>query len=250
MKIVVLDDSKSVLFMIQILLEEAGAKEGWIHLFSEGKEALSFIESNSADLIFSDIQMPGMDGFEFAKKVLEISESYRSVLYVVSADEDSDERERMKTIGIRNFILKPIESQGFIALLAPVIAERATATAPLTEEMGELLRGEDFSHLEYEDLARQIGIHRKHLPRLVESFVTESMRQLERLKEAFAAKNYLEMEHCAHAIKGSAGNMHLNSLYELARSAERAAHAADETFPYDACRKTLKKSIMTLPRSS
>ncbi len=123
MTIVVLDDSKTVLLMISALLEELGVEDDSIFLFSDGHEALNYIEKHGADIIFSDINMPGMDGFEFVSRLLELSKRSVSSLFIVSADEHYGDINHMKNIGAKRFIRKPINTRHFNHFVAPEIAK-------------------------------------------------------------------------------------------------------------------------------
>lgn len=86
MKIIILDDSMTVRLIISSLLEELKINEDEIHTFDNGYTALDFIKINGADIIFSDINMPYMDGYEFASLVFEILPELKSSFFAVSGD--------------------------------------------------------------------------------------------------------------------------------------------------------------------
>ncbi|MBV5349151.1 response regulator, partial [bacterium] len=123
MQIVVLDDSRTVLLTIHALLVELGVPDKCISLFSDGYNALEYIEKNGADIIFSDINMPGMDGFEFVGKLLELSQRFVSMLFIVSADEHDSDIMQMKHIGAKRFLRKPINTKHFKHFVAHEIAK-------------------------------------------------------------------------------------------------------------------------------
>jgi len=86
----------------------------------DGKEALSFYldaqkENKHYDLIISDIQMPKMNGVEFAKKVREINET--QVIYILSAYTDKEYLLELINIGIAKFITKPIDYDELFSIL-------------------------------------------------------------------------------------------------------------------------------------
>jgi len=87
---------------------------------SDGREALLFykdaLEKNKHyDVIISDIQMPKMNGVEFAKKVREINDS--QVIYVLSAYTDKEYLLELINIGIAKFITKPIDYDELFSIL-------------------------------------------------------------------------------------------------------------------------------------
>lgn len=65
-KILVIDDDSAVLATIRLLLERAGHS---VAVASDGRKGLALFESGDFDLLFLDIFMPGMDGFETMRLV-------------------------------------------------------------------------------------------------------------------------------------------------------------------------------------
>lgn len=63
--------------------------------------------NNSFDLIVSDIMMPDIDGFEFAKTVRELNEDI-SILFMTARD-DFASKQRGYRIGIDDYMVKPID---------------------------------------------------------------------------------------------------------------------------------------------
>ena len=246
MKIVVLDDSKTVLLTIQALLEELGVPQKCILIFTDGHKALGYIEKNGADIIFSDINMPDMDGFEFVEKLFSLSERFVSTLFVVSADEKFRDINKMRSVGAKRFIRKPIDMKHFNHFVAPEIQKRLyNKIAKFSDD--ELDAALDFlSHkdepvigIDYEALALKMGIKAKHIPMLLASFMEESHAIAQRLHDAVEHKMVNEIERCAHSLKGSAENMQFFDLGELCREMEFAAQQDMEAFDY----RTLKKNI-------
>jgi CheY-like chemotaxis protein len=256
MNIVVLDDSKTVLMTIELFLEELGIAEEEIHLFQNGTEALEYIEQNGADIIFSDIQMPQMSGYEFVERLLALSKHFINILFIISADDNSQSVARMKEIGAKRFIHKPISAQHFNHFVAPEIAkirdrsaqhtvstsggtphmpEKRSAAKPLTAVID----------LDHDTLAEKIGIPSKFIARLVESFLSESKKIIENLEKAIAAMDYAAIAQYSHALKGSSGNMKFNTLYTFAKKLEEAAVREDSKFPYDGYLQSIKEAFGT-----
>jgi len=106
----------------------------------DGKEALSFYKDaqskgKSYDLIISDIQMPNMNGVEFAKKVREIDEN--QTIVILSAYTDKEYLLELINIGILKFITKPVAYDELLAVLykegknIDKIADKVTSTAEI-----------------------------------------------------------------------------------------------------------------------
>lgn len=65
-KILIVDDDSAVQMTIRLLLERAGHS---VVVANDGRKGLAVFESGDFDLLFLDIFMPGMDGFETMRLV-------------------------------------------------------------------------------------------------------------------------------------------------------------------------------------
>ena len=128
MKIVVLDDSMTVRMIIESYLEDLGVEEDEIFLFENGYEALDFIKINGADIVFSDIHMPYMDGFEFSELVFRVMPNLKNSFFVISGDENRESFMKMKKNGVHRFLKKPIKNEYFRHFVLPEILKRRDNT--------------------------------------------------------------------------------------------------------------------------
>ena len=104
----------------------------------------------------------------------------------------------------------------------------------------------DYSDLNYEEMAKEIGLRVKHMPILIDSFLQESPPILEALQEAINTEDFLSIKEQAHAIKGSAGNLRFNEVYEMSREMELSAADENRDFDYEAYMEAVKKVISTI----
>ena len=87
------------------------ARNNWnITLESKGEKALDLIKKNAYDLVILDIYMPGMDGYEIAKKIREIDSKYGvyTPIIAITATTTMECRRKCEDIGFDGFIIKPI----------------------------------------------------------------------------------------------------------------------------------------------
>ena len=80
-----------------------------------GKEAVEAYRAGKADVMFLDLTMPVMDGYE----VLEVlqKEGLNSFVIVVSADIQPIAQERVLKLGAVAFVKKPVSSEVMVAIL-------------------------------------------------------------------------------------------------------------------------------------
>jgi len=124
MKIIILDDSFTVRMIIESFLEDLGVHEDEIHSFENGFDALKFIDENGADIVFSDINMPRMSGYEFAFSLFRMRKDLQSSFFAISGDESREGFRKMKEQGVYRFLKKPINSEHFNHFLVHEINKR------------------------------------------------------------------------------------------------------------------------------
>jgi len=124
MKIIILDDSFTVRMIIESFLEDLGVSEDEIHSFDSGFDALYYIEENGADIVFSDIHMPKMSGYEFAFSLFRVRKDLQNSFFAISGDESRESFKKMKQNGVHRFLKKPINSEHFNHFILPEINKR------------------------------------------------------------------------------------------------------------------------------
>ena len=93
----------------QFLLREAGTVD----------EALKIVESERVDLVLMDFRLPGMDGVDGTRMVLERS-PHTSVV-MVSGYDDSSHRSAARRAGARAFVSKRAISKELIPLITSLV---------------------------------------------------------------------------------------------------------------------------------
>lgn len=103
-KILVLEDDKELNKTICAFLNNSGYEAVGC---SNANEAYDALYENTIDLIVSDIMMPGVDGFEFARNVRDVN-SEIPILFMTARD-DIASKQRGFRIGVDDYMVKPID---------------------------------------------------------------------------------------------------------------------------------------------
>jgi two-component system LytT family response regulator/two-component system response regulator LytT len=74
---------------------------------TNGIEALSAIDRHEPDLVFLDIQMPGLSGFEVARRLLEREDDSPAFVFVTAFDQHAIEAFEVNAV---DYLLKPVEA--------------------------------------------------------------------------------------------------------------------------------------------
>ena len=175
-----------------------------------GREAVRKVRELQPDLLFLDIQMPGMDGFDV---IMELGkEAPPAILFVTAYDEFAIKAFEVSAV---DYLLKPIEEERLAEALARVRRllkrQRATAHTNMLLKLVSEITGESVRNME--DLEKGVGeLKRKESPKLAirDGGKTTWVRQ-EDIEWIDAAGDYM----CVHAL----GETHImrKTMKELER---------------------------------
>lgn len=119
-RVLVLDDEPFMLKLISQMLANLGFMQ--VTTYNNGHAALNSFDSSNAppDLILLDLNMPGMDGIEFVRHLLE--QRYSGSLILISGEgermlQTAEKLVRMQKISIRGYLHKPVNPKSLSALL-------------------------------------------------------------------------------------------------------------------------------------
>lgn len=104
--ILVVDDTPDNLHLLSQLFKD----DYKVRVASNGEKALAICHSETApDLVLLDVMMPGMDGFEVAKRMREHPASQHIPVIFVTAMTDNDARLKGLSLGAVDFVTKPVD---------------------------------------------------------------------------------------------------------------------------------------------
>jgi CheY-like chemotaxis protein len=106
-KILLVDDSPTVLMMERILLQD-GPYE--ILSATNGEEALKVALSERPHAIVMDVVMPGMDGYEVCRRLRAEESSRTTPIILVTTRSSLESLERGYASGCNDYIVKPFEA--------------------------------------------------------------------------------------------------------------------------------------------
>jgi CheY-like chemotaxis protein len=113
-RILVVDDNIDAATTLATLLKFLGAD---VQLAHDGPAALTGIEKYRPDVILLDIGMPGMDGFEVAKRIRQQPEFNHVTLIALTGWGQEDDRRRTLEAGFDHHLIKPADIVALQGLL-------------------------------------------------------------------------------------------------------------------------------------
>ncbi|MGA2992405.1 MAG: response regulator [Candidatus Korobacteraceae bacterium] len=109
--VLVIDDSLTTRMLEQSILESAGYE---VHLAVSGEEALAKARNQRYDLFVVDIEMPGMDGFEFIARARSDAELSGVPAILVTSRSSAQDKLRGEQAGARAYVVKSEFDQKYL----------------------------------------------------------------------------------------------------------------------------------------
>ena len=109
MNILIVDDTKLSRMTIKKRLPSAIKEKATIREGANGNEAVSLYKEQRPDIVFLDLTMPDMDGFEALAYIREFDRDAR--VYVVTADIQAKSKEKVMNLGATGIEAKPISEE-------------------------------------------------------------------------------------------------------------------------------------------
>jgi len=219
LKILVAEDNRINQKVISKILESAGHRPV---LVGNGEQALDMLARESFDLVILDMQMPIVSGLEVVKIHRFTGPKDSSVRFLVlTANATTEAMKECREAGVDGFLTKPIEPAKLldqIDRLAPKsagsgIPYKAAANisgAPTAFSPAEhVLNDATLASLEI------MGKRSSFIPELIHGFLHDTEGLLESMEKAMREKRYENFKDLAHAMKGSAGSVGAQSLYDV-----------------------------------
>jgi two-component system response regulator LytT len=134
LKAVVVDDEQLARDELGYLLGQIGGVEV-IGQAGNGVEALTTIERLQPDLVFLDVQMPGLTGFEVARRMVD-QETASHIIFVTAYDQHAIEAFEVNAV---DYLLKPVDPARLEVAVGRA-RRRATTNRPLDDQLEKIVQ--------------------------------------------------------------------------------------------------------------
>lgn len=106
----VVDDSQAVRKQLEIELKMLGAK---VQLSESGEQAIELCRENRYDIIFLDVVMPGIDGYEVCKFLKKSKDSKNTPVILLTGKTSPFSKVKGSLSGCDSYLTKPLERERF-----------------------------------------------------------------------------------------------------------------------------------------
>jgi CheY-like chemotaxis protein len=192
-----------------------------------GLEVLRALEAQSFDLIFMDVQMPEMDGFQATDRIREMETVSGGHVPIVAmtAHAMAGDRERCLAAGMDDYIAKPLRKEDVFRVLEEWGSLSSCADEPRAEQLAH-----ERSVYSREELLAQCEGDDELMRRLIGLFQENTARLLDGLRGAVARRSSRDLGAGAHALRSSLGAFGADNAIHLAQQLE--LHAGKQCYEH------------------
>ncbi len=194
---------------------------------NNGKQALDAVRAREYDLVFMDVQMPEMDGFETTEQIrrLEAKTGRHTPIVAMTAHAMTGDRERCLAGGMDDYISKPIQPQAIVDAIERLLADKPLVSSVVltpTSPPPPSPRAQTGSLFDREGLLNRLQGDEDLFAEIVALFLEDAPRQIANLKEALMEGDCEKMMRHGHTLKGAAANFGAEPLRNVALQIETA----------------------------
>ena len=113
--VLIAEDTEDIRHLVKLMLELKGCR---VLEAAHGEEAVELAPEHKPDLIFMDLRMPVLDGFEATRRLRQIPETRKTPIVGLSAHCHDRWHEEAIAAGCDDCIMKPIEDRELAAILS------------------------------------------------------------------------------------------------------------------------------------
>jgi len=116
-KILIADDNENIREALTYLLEDAGYT---VSLAKDGAEALRKVREVSPDILFLDIMMPEINGYDVCRAIKN-DPDLKIYVIMLTAKGQADEQERGKAVGADEYVVKPFSPMEILSKIKNIL---------------------------------------------------------------------------------------------------------------------------------
>lgn len=183
----------------------------------DGSIAVETLKTEGAafDVILMDLQMPNLDGFDAARKIIAEIEGHPPII-ACSANAFDTDREAARAAGMVDFIAKPVTSKVLEHVLSGVVVTAVATANPVADD------GDDGA-IDWEHFEMVIDGGDKEAVEIFDDFCESTPRLIAEMNTAEQEKNWQLFASLAHQIKGTFATFGLVRLSQRMNELQQGA---------------------------
>ncbi len=232
--LLVAEDNEINQQVAQELLEGAGFN---VELAGNGKIALEKVASSGIpskyNLIFMDLQMPVMDGFNATREIRKLTDYKDIPILGLTADAMAGVREKCIKAGMQDFVTKPIDPDDIFGAIVNWVQPDNVKGEMKAEKSKADVRGKSeqvkielpkIAGLDIENGVKRVAGNRKLYMKILLQFAENNREFAGNVLKAVENKDQELAVRTAHTLKGVAGNIGASEVFKITKDLEGLLH--------------------------
>ena len=121
-KVMVIDDSNTIRKSAEIFLKQSGCQ---VLLAEDGFDALAKIADHQPDIVFCDIMMPRLDGYQTCSLIKKNTRFSATPVIMLSSKDGLFDRARGRMVGSDEYLTKPFTKDGLLKMVEAHVSPAA-----------------------------------------------------------------------------------------------------------------------------
>jgi PAS domain S-box-containing protein len=218
-RILVVDDGQENRELVRLVLEEVGLI---VDEAANGQIAIDMARQTNYHLIFMDMQMPVLDGYEATIQLRGLG--HVQPIIALTAHAMSGFETKVMSVGCTGYLTKPIEIDKLLGYLANLFS---AVQVPLDTSVQVISVAAPVDASAQPAVVSRLAGHPK-LAAVARTFGLKLPGEFLKMQTALSGKNFAELSDLAHWLKGAAGSVGYDAFTEPATRLEKAAKANDQ----------------------
>ncbi|MBI5215156.1 MAG: response regulator [Ignavibacteriae bacterium] len=193
---------------------------------STGKEVLTRMKDKSYDLIFMDVEMPEMNGFETTRAIHALlPKEKRPKIIAVTAYATVSDREKCLAAGMDDFLTKPVRldaMQQSLQKWGNVLVEKKSIPKPPTQKLPQHMIDQNTVAM---FRSMQPAGKPSLLNELIDLYLEHSPARILDARTAFEGRDAKLLKHAVHTLKGSSQNLGAVQVGKICKEIEELLSA-------------------------
>ena len=228
LKILLAEDNLINQKLTSKMLSKAGLS---CDIANDGQEAIEAINNNEYDIVFMDCQMPVLDGYEATKQIRQNPKYKDLIIIALTANAMSSDFKKCIDSGMNDYLSKPLKYEKLIDKINQYSNNLSNHNIK-KENINEIPQNQkskttsnfqiDEAKLKevIDNVKDEFKFDDDIVNELLHDFFENTKIQLKELEQAIKENNFEQVTQIAHSIKGAAGNLRMNDIFELSKKLE------------------------------
>jgi len=221
LRVLVVDDNDINLRLAEIILVKQGMQVCTVH---SGDESIELMQDEDFDLVFMDIHMPGLDGYETSRRIRQITDARNRhpVIIALTANAMKQEVEKIKATGMDDLVIKPISENLVLEIIRKWFDLESKSTAHKDKRL-RLQPAADCKTVFSIESAKQLVNGDEHIAlELFNMFRSELPRHRAAIDTALSGCDWVNLKEYTHKLNGASSSCGTLALRDAANTLENA----------------------------